>query len=159
MAEKIIFHLQDLHKFYGQVEVLKGITLAFLEGAKIGVVGRNGSGKSTLLRIIAGEDRVFEGIARPVGDIAIGFLSQEPPLNEERDVWGNLQEAVQQLRELEARYNEVCADMTGREEEFEKLSVEMEHKGVWDLESRLEQAATALSLPAPDADVRRLSGG
>jgi sulfate-transporting ATPase len=159
MAEKIIFQLQDLHKFYGQVEVLKGITLSFLEGAKIGLIGRNGAGKSTLLRIIAGEDREIEGTARAVGNISIGYLAQEPPLDDSLDVWGNLMQAVQPLKELEERYNEVCADMEGREEEFERLSTEMEHHDVWNLESRLEQAAGALGLPPPESDVKTLSGG
>jgi len=72
MPDKIIFQLQDLHKFFGQREVLKGITLSFLEGAKIGVIGPNGAGKSTLLRILAGVDKQFEGTAKPVGDLSIG---------------------------------------------------------------------------------------
>ena len=78
MAEKIVYQLQDLHKFYDQREILKGITLAFLEGAKIGVIGPNGSGKTTLLRIIAGLDRDFEGVAKPTGELSIGYLAQEP---------------------------------------------------------------------------------
>ncbi len=159
MADKIIFSLIDLKKYFGQVEVLKGITLSFLEGAKIGLIGPNGAGKSTLLRIIAGEDKQFEGQAIKVGDLSIGYLSQEPPLNENVDVAGNLQEAVKPLLDLQARYDAVCADMDGREEEFARLQEEMDHKDVWNLESRLEQAAEALKLPPMDADVKRLSGG
>jgi ATP-binding cassette ChvD family protein len=167
MAERIIFQLQDLKKYFGQREVLKGITLSFLEGAKIGMIGPNGAGKSTLLRIIAGEDKQFEGTAKPLAGLSIGYLSQEPPLDETKDVAGNLEEAVAPLRRIEARYNEVLGllgSVSGAEEaklnaEYERLSDEMTHKGIWDLESRLEQAATALCLPPMDADVRKLSGG
>jgi ATP-binding cassette ChvD family protein len=167
MSEKIIFQLQDLHKFYGQREVLKGITLSFLEGAKIGVIGPNGSGKSTLLRIMAGLDTQFEGVARPSAGLTIGCLAQEPPLTEDKDVAGNLEEAVAPLRRIEVRYNEVIGRMGEAEgdeaeklsDEFTKLSEEMEHKEIWELDSRLEQAATALCLPPMDADVKRLSGG
>jgi ATP-binding cassette ChvD family protein len=167
MADRIIFQLQDLKKYFGQREVLKGITLSFLEGAKIGMIGPNGAGKSTLLRIIAGEDKQFEGTAKAVGGLSIGYLSQEPPLDETKDVAGNLEEAVAPLRKIEARYNEVLGllgSVSGAEEaklnaEYERLSDEMSHKGIWDLESRLEQAATALCLPPMDADVKRLSGG
>ena len=169
MADKIIFHLEDLHKFYGLVEVLKGITLSFLEGAKIGMIGPNGAGKSTLLRIIAGEDPHFEGTAKPVGDLSIGYLSQEPPLNEELDVEGNLREAIKPLLDIRHRYAEVSEKLgQGTEEEqeklnseFEHLGQEMEHKDLWEgvLESRVEQAAEALSLPPMEAEVSRLSGG
>ncbi|MCY3000783.1 MAG: energy-dependent translational throttle protein EttA [Planctomycetota bacterium] len=159
MADKIIFQLQDLKKYFGQVEVLKGITLSFLEGAKIGLIGPNGAGKSTLLRIMSGEDKQFEGTAMKVGDYSIGYLSQEPPLTESKDVAGNLREAVQELHDLEKRYNDVCADMDGKEELFAKLQEEMDHKDVWNLKNRLEQAATALDLPPMEADVTKLSGG
>jgi ATP-binding cassette ChvD family protein len=158
MADKIIFHLQDLKKYYGQRLVLNGITLAFLEGAKIGVIGPNGAGKSTLLRIIAGEDRDFEGEAKAVGDTTIGYLPQEPPLSEDKDVAGNLDEAVEPLRAIERRYNEL-AEAGDVGEEFEHLTEVMTHKEIWELDSRLEQAATALCLPPMEADVKKLSGG
>jgi len=158
MPDKIIFQIQDLRKFYGQREVLKGITLSFLEGAKIGVIGPNGAGKSTLLRILAGADKQFEGVAKPVGDLTIGYLEQEPPLNESLDVLGNLREAVKPLLEIEARYNQL-AESGEMGEEFERLSEEMAHKEIWELDSHLEQAATALGLPPMDADVKKLSGG
>ncbi|MBL8857515.1 MAG: energy-dependent translational throttle protein EttA [Planctomycetes bacterium] len=158
MADKIIYQLQDLKKFYGQKEVLKGITLSFLEGAKIGIIGANGSGKSTLLRIISGEDKNFEGTARPIAGLTVGYLAQEPPLNDKLDVQGNLREAVAPLLEIERRYNEL-AEAGDMGEEFEKLTEEMAHKGIWELDSHLEQAAEALGLPPMDADVTKLSGG
>ena len=168
MAETIIFHVQDLRKFYGQREVLRGITLAFLQGAKIGVIGPNGSGKSTLLRIISGEDTAFEGVAKPSAGLTIGFLPQEPALDEESDVAGNLEEAVRPIRDLIDRYGAVaermgsCADDEELErlsDELAKLDEEIQHKDAWELDSRLEQAATALCLPPMDAQVRTLSGG
>ena len=167
MPDKIIFHVEDLRKSYGLVEVLSGITLSFLEGAKIGMIGPNGAGKSTLMRIIAGEDKAFEGTAKPSKGLTVGYLSQEPPLNEELNVWDNLMEAVAPLRAILDRYNEVIELMATAEgdladqlnEEFTHLSEEIEHKGLWELDSHLEQAADALCLPPGDSDVTKLSGG
>ena len=158
MADKIIYQIQELAKYYGQRQVLKGITLSFLEGAKIGIIGPNGAGKSTLLRILAGEDKNFEGTAKPINGLSIGYLSQEPPLNETLDVLGNLKEAVQPLLDLEKRYNELleAGDMGA---EYERVEREIEHHKVWELDSRLEQAAGALGLPPFEADVKKLSGG
>ena len=158
MPDKIIFQLQDLRKFYGQREVLKGITLSFLEGAKIGVIGPNGSGKSTLLRILAGADKQFEGVAKPVGDLSIGYLAQEPPLSDDLTVLGNLKEAVKPLLDIEARYNEL-AEAGDMGQEFEHLSEVMAHKEIWELDGHLELAAEALGLPPMDAEVTKLSGG
>jgi energy-dependent translational throttle protein EttA len=158
MPDKIIFQLQDLRKYYGQVEVLKGITLSFLEGAKIGLIGPNGAGKSTLLRIIAGVDTQFEGIAKPLGGLSIGYLSQEPPLNEQLDVAGNLKESVKPLLDIKHRYEQL-SEQGEMGDEYDRLFEEMNHKGIWDLDGRLEQAATALDLPPMDADVTKLSGG
>jgi ATP-binding cassette ChvD family protein len=158
MADKIIFQLHELKKYYGQRLVLNDITLSFLEGAKIGVIGPNGAGKSTLLRIMAGLDRQFEGTAKAVGELSIGYLAQEPPLSEEKTVGGNLDEAVAPLRAIEKRYNEL-AEQGEMGEEFEHLSEVMAHKEIWELDSHLEQAATALCLPPMEADVKKLSGG
>ena len=158
MADRIILQVQDLRKFYGQKEVLKGITLSFLEGAKIGIIGHNGSGKSTLLKILGGVDKNFEGVVKPVGALSIGYLAQEPPLNDKLDVLGNLREACSHLLAIEQRYNEL-AESGDMGDEFERLSEEMTAKGIWDLDERLGQAAGALGLPAMDADVTKLSGG
>ncbi|MEO0652107.1 MAG: ATP-binding cassette domain-containing protein, partial [Planctomycetota bacterium] len=164
MSEKIIFQLQDLRKFYGQREVLKGINLSFFDDAKIGVIGPNGAGKSTLLRIFAGEDTQFEGVAKPIAGLTVGYLAQEPPLDEDKDVAGNLELAVAPIRALTDRYNEVTASFGGDNddalmEEMAKLDEQIAAVDAWDLDSRLEQAATALCLPPMDADVSRLSGG
>ncbi|MEZ6013774.1 MAG: energy-dependent translational throttle protein EttA [Planctomycetota bacterium] len=164
---RIVFHIQDLHKFYDLHEVLKGITLAFLEGAKIGLIGANGAGKSTLLKIIAGVDKEFEGIAKPIAGVTVGYLSQEPPLNEDKNVGENIDEAVTHLREIEARYYEVMTLMGEAEgealdkltDEYSRLEHDMQSKGIWDLDSRLEQAAHALQVPPMDRDVKTLSGG
>jgi ATP-binding cassette ChvD family protein len=158
MADRIILQVQDLRKFFGQKEVLKGITLSFLEGAKIGIIGHNGSGKSTLLKILAGADKNFEGTVKPIGSLSIGYLAQEPPLNDALDVLGNLREACSHLLAIETRYNEL-AEAGDMGDEFERLSEEMTAKGIWDLDERLGQAAGALGLPAMDADVKKLSGG
>ena len=158
MADKIIFQLHELKKFYGQRLVLNDITLSFLEGAKIGVIGPNGAGKSSLLRIMAGVDPQFEGTAKAVGELSIGYLAQEPPLTEDKTVGGNLDEAVEPLRAIERRYNEL-AEAGDVGEEFEHLTEVMAHKEIWELDSHLEQAATALCLPPLEADVRKLSGG
>ncbi|MEC8818272.1 MAG: energy-dependent translational throttle protein EttA [Planctomycetota bacterium] len=164
---KIIYQLQDLKKFYDQREVLKGITIAFLEGANIGLIGPNGAGKSTLLRILAGEDRDIEGTARPIQGLSIGYLQQEPPLDETKTVGENIDLGVAPLRALEARYYEVMNIMGEAEgQEAEKLSAEydelqiaMDTKGIWDLDSRLEQAAQALQVPPFESGVTNLSGG
>jgi len=164
---RIVFHIQDLHKFFDLHEVLKGITLAFLEGAKIGLIDANGAGKSTLLRIIAGVDTEFEGIAKPIAGVTVGYLEQEPPLSEDKTVGGNIDEAVTHLREIEARYYEVMTLMGDAEgaalekltEEYGRLEHDMQSKGIWDLDSRLKQAADALQVPPFDRDVTTLSGG
>ncbi len=160
MSEKIVFQLENLRKSFGQVEVLKGITLAFLDGAKIGMIGPNGAGKSTLLRIVAGEDTSFDGSAKVLGGATVGYLSQEPPLNEELNVEGNLREAVAPIQALIDRFEAISADLTDENmDEFSRLQEEIEHRDAWELESHLEQAAEALRLPPLEADVTRLSGG
>jgi len=165
--DKIIYQLQDLHKFYDQREILKGITLSFFEGAKIGLIGLNGAGKTTLLRIIAGEEKDFEGVAKAVGDVSVGYLRQEPKLDSSRTVGGNIDIAVEHLRQIEARYYEVMTLMgeaegeaaTKLSAEYDHLQHEMDIKGIWDLDSRVEQAAHALQVPPLDRDVDTLSGG
>ncbi|HKX45122.1 MAG TPA: energy-dependent translational throttle protein EttA [Planctomycetota bacterium] len=168
MSEKIIYQLQDLRKHFGQREVLKGITLSFLEGAKIGVIGPNGAGKSTLLRIMAGADTQFDGVAKPISGLTVGYLPQEPQLDERLTVAQELELAVAPIRKLVDDYNHVAEQMAdpAHADLFEKLTDRMtrldeqiQHCDAWELDSRIEQAATALCLPPLEAEVRVLSGG
>jgi ATP-binding cassette ChvD family protein len=148
--------------------VLKDIWLSFLPGAKIGVLGLNGAGKSTLLRIMAGEDHDFIGEAFPADGISIGFLAQEPRLDESKTVLGNVEEGVAGIRALLTRYDEINAkfaeDLSPEEmdqvlEEQGRVQDQIEAASGWDLDSRLELAMDALRLPPADATVATLSGG
>ena len=148
--------------------VLKDIWLSFLPGAKIGVLGLNGSGKSTLLRIMAGEDTQFVGEAYPAAGITIGYLPQEPRLDPAKNVLGNVEEGVAEVRALLDRYDAINArfgeDLSQEEmdkvlEEQGRVQDRIEAANGWDLDSRLELAMDALRLPPPDADVTTLSGG
>src|SRR6266478_7134605 len=112
MAEQYIFTIENLSKAYGKREVLKNIWLAFYPGAKIGVIGSNGSGKSTLLRVMALAEKDFLGSARPADGISIGFVPQEPRLDETTDVKGNLEEAVASTRALLQRYEDLSAKLS-----------------------------------------------
>ena len=148
--------------------VLKDIWLSFLPGAKIGVLGLNGSGKSTLLRIMAGEDHEFLGEAYPADGISIGFLPQEPRLDASKNVLGNVEEGVSEIRGLLNKYDEINAKF-GEELSPEEMDKVLEEQGKiqdrieaaqgWDLDSRVELAMDALRLPPADADVSTLSGG
>jgi len=148
--------------------VLKDIWLSFLPGAKIGVLGLNGSGKSTLLRIMAGEDTEFIGEAFPASGISVGYLPQEPRLDAGKNVLGNVEEGVSEIRALLNRYDEINArfadDLSPDEmdkvlEEQGRIQDRIEAANGWDLDSRLELAMDALRLPPADADVSTLSGG
>jgi ATP-binding cassette ChvD family protein len=149
--------------------ILRDISLSFFPGAKIGVLGLNGSGKSTLLRIMAGTDPEIEGEARPQPGIKIGLLSQEPQLDPQKDVRGNVIEGVGEIQSLIDRFNAVSdqfADPDLGEEQMNKLLEEqaklqdaIDAKGGWELERKLEVAADALRLPPWDADVTKISGG
>jgi ATP-binding cassette ChvD family protein len=164
---QFIFTMRDLRRFYPpDREVLKGINLSFYPGAKIGVIGANGSGKSSLLRIMAGLDDGFSGEARLTPGFSVGYLSQEPQLDETKDVVGNVADGVGEQRDLLVRFNEVCAAMGDPDADFDALLTEQAYlqtkidaAGAWDLERTLEIAMDALRLPAPDADVTNLSGG
>jgi sulfate-transporting ATPase len=149
-------------------EILKDISLSFFPGAKIGVLGLNGAGKSTLLRIMAGLDTEIHGEARPQKGIRVGYLHQEPELNADKDVRGNVEEGVSELLDLLARFDAVSAKfaepmdddaMNALLEEQGELQDAIEAAGGWELERKLEIAADALRLPPWDADVAKLSGG
>ena len=169
MAEQFIYHMRDLKKVYTNgKEVLKGINLSFYPGAKIGVIGGNGAGKSTLLRIMAGQDTDFVGEAWLAKGYTAGYLPQEPVLNEEKDVIGNVREAVASTQALLDEFEAVSTQM-GEPMEDEQLyalldrQAELQDKidaiDAWSLDSRLEVAMDALRLPPADADVKVLSGG
>jgi len=159
-----IYTLEKARKAHGDKVVLDDVTLSFLPGAKIGVVGPNGAGKSSLLRIMAGQDRPSNGEARLMPGYTVGMLAQEPPLNETKDVLGNIEEAVHDTKVKLARFNEIAELMATDYsdelmEEMGRLQEELDHSEAWDLDARLEQAMDALRCPPPDADVTQLSGG
>jgi sulfate-transporting ATPase len=164
-----IYTMKGLGKIHEPDKVvLKDIWLSFLPGAKIGVLGLNGAGKSTLLRIMAGEDKNFGGEAFPAEGISIGFLPQEPRLDPAKDVLGNVEEGVAEIRALLTRFDEVSMklgeDISAEEmdkllDEQARLQDRIDAAQAWDLDSRLEHAMDALRLPPPDANVSTLSGG
>ncbi|MEQ4720445.1 energy-dependent translational throttle protein EttA [Nonomuraea sp. B19D2] len=159
-----IYTLQRVRKAHGDKVVLDDVTLSFLPGAKIGVLGPNGTGKSTLLRMMAGLEQPSNGDAKLMPGFTVGMLQQEPPLNEEKTVLGNVQEGVAETMAMLQRYNEIAEQMATDYsdellEEMGKLQDQLEHRNAWDLDSQLEQAMDALRCPPPDADVTKLSGG
>jgi sulfate-transporting ATPase len=148
--------------------IIKDISLSFFPGAKIGVLGLNGSGKSTVLRIMAGLDTEFDGEARPQPGIKIGYLPQEPELDANKDVRGNVEEGVAETKALLDRFNEIAMqfaepmsddEMNALLEEQGQLQDAIDTAGAWELDRKLEIAADALRLPPWDADVSKLSGG
>ena len=169
MAQQYIFTMQNLRKVVPpHKEILRGVWLSFYPGAKIGVLGLNGAGKSTVLRIMAGEDREFQGEAYPAEGTRIGYLPQDPKLDPSKDVRGNVEMGVAPIRALLARFDELNeklgADLS--DAEMEKVMAEhgrvqdaIEASGGWDLDKTLELAMDALRCPPPDADVTKISGG
>ena len=165
MAE-FIYSMYKARKAHGDKVILDDVTLNFLPGAKIGVVGPNGAGKSTILKIMAGLDQPSNGEARLSPGYTVGILLQEPPLNEEKTVLGNIEESVAEIKGKLDRFNEISALMADPDADFDKLLAEMgelqealDHANAWDLDSQLEQAMDALRCPPADADVTVLSGG
>ena len=167
MAPQFIFTMRDLRRFYPpDREVLKGIHISMYPGAKIGVIGANGSGKSSLLKIMAGEDDGYTGEARLTPGFTVGYLAQEPQLDESKTVLGNVEDGVGETKALVDRYNAVCEAMGDPDADFDKLLAEqselqdrIDAVGAWDLDRTLEVAMDALRLPPGDADVTTLSGG
>ena len=168
MNKQYIFQMENMTKKRGQKIVLKDISLSFYPGAKIGVLGANGAGKSTLLKIMAGDDRQFEGSARLSNGYTAGYLSQEPHLNPAKDVEGNVQEAVAERRQVLDRYNEISVELgeVTDDDKMQKLCDELatlqdiiDSNNLWDLDRTIEMAMTVMSLPPGDADVTTLSGG
>ncbi|WP_448620580.1 energy-dependent translational throttle protein EttA [Geodermatophilus sp. URMC 65] len=161
-----IYTMVRARKAHGDKVILDDVTLSFLPGAKIGVVGPNGAGKSTVLQIMAGMQQPSNGDVMLAPDATVGILLQEPPLNEELDVRGNVEEAVKPLRDALTRFEEVSAAMGEPDADFDALLTEqgelmeyIENHDGWELDARIEQAMDALRCPPGDADVTVLSGG
>ncbi len=164
-----VYTMRNLTKnFSGGREVLKDVTLAFLPGAKIGVLGVNGAGKSTLMKIMAGEDTEFNGDAWAAEAAEVGILKQEPDLNPDKDVYGNVLEGMAETHALLQEFEEISAkfaepmdedEMTALIEKQGELQEKIDAAGGWDLERKLEIAMDALRCPPKDADVSKLSGG
>jgi ATP-binding cassette ChvD family protein len=165
MAE-FIYTMHKARKAHGDKVILDDVSMSFYPGAKIGMVGPNGAGKSTILKIMAGLEQPSNGEARLSPGYSVGILLQEPPLNEDKTVLGNVEEGVADIKGKVDRFNEISAQMAEPDADFDALMGEMgklqeaiDAADAWDLDSQLEQAMDALRCPPPDADVKVLSGG
>ena len=165
MAE-FIYTMYKARKAHGDKVILDDVTLSFMPGAKIGVVGPNGAGKSTVLKIMAGLEQASNGEARLSDGYTVGILMQEPALNEEKTVLGNVQEGAGETMAKLMRFNQISEEMANPEADYDTLLAEMgtlqeylDHADAWDLDSQLEQAMDALRCPPPDSPVTNLSGG
>jgi ATP-binding cassette ChvD family protein len=161
MARQFIYHMQDLSKIYpGNRKVLDNVNLQFYPDAKIGVLGVNGAGKSTLLRIMAGLDKEYSGEAWAAQGARVGYLPQEPQLDPTKSVRGNVMEGVAPQKAVVDRYNELAVNYSDETaDEMTKLQDEIEAKGLWDLDSKVDLAMEALRCPPDEAEVATLSGG
>ena len=161
MARQFIYHMEGLSKVYpGNRKVLENINLSFYPDAKIGVLGVNGAGKSTLLRIMAGLDQDYSGEAWAAEGAGVGYLPQEPQLDQGKTVRENVMQGVGPQKAILDRYNELAANYSDETaDEMTRLQDEIEAKGLWDLDSKVDQAMDALRCPPDDTDVTKLSGG
>ncbi len=161
---EFIYQMRAVRKAHGDKVILDAVTLAFLPGAKIGVVGPNGMGKSTLLRMMAGVEQPSNGEARLMPGFTVGMLAQEPELDDSLTVLGNVEKGVADVKALLEQYNQVAEKMATDYSdellaEMGKLQEQLDHRDAWDLDSQVEQAMDALRCPPPDAEVGVLSGG
>jgi ATP-binding cassette ChvD family protein len=159
-----IYQMRAVRKAHGDKVILDDVTLAFLPGAKIGVVGPNGAGKSTLLRMMAGAEQASNGEAQLMPGFTVGILDQEPVLDDSKTVLGNVEDGVADTKALLEQYNEVAEKMATDYyaellQEMGRLQEQLDYRGAWDLDSQLEQAMDALRCPPPDTKVSTLSGG
>ncbi len=156
-----VYVMDKLSKTYaGGKQVLKEVRLSFFPGAKIGIVGVNGAGKSTLLKIMAGIDKEYQGEAWAAEGAKVGYLEQEPQLNPEKDVFGNVMEGVAEKQALLERYNELAMNYSDETaEEMASLQDQIDSQNLWDLDAQVEQAMDALRCPPGDSSVEHLSGG
>jgi ATP-binding cassette ChvD family protein len=161
MARQFVYHMQGLTKVYpGNRKVLEDVNLSFYPDAKIGVLGVNGAGKSTLLRIMAGLDTEYSGEAWAAAGARVGYLAQEPQLDPQKSVRDNVMEGVAAQKAIVDRYNELAVNYSDETaDEMTKLQDEIEAKGLWDLDSKVDLAMDALRCPFDEADVSKLSGG
>ena len=167
MSSDYVYTMYRVDKFYGpERQVLSNISLSFLPGAKIGVLGPNGAGKSTLLRIMAGLEEPSSGVAELHPGATVGFLQQEPELDPAKDVRGNVEDGVRELRDLLDRFNAVSAAFAEPDADFDALLAEqakvqepIDRHDAWNLDAQLDRAMDALRLPEGDRDVTTLSGG
>ena len=161
MSTQYVYTMHRLSKAYPpDKQVLKDVTLAFLPGAKIGVLGYNGAGKSTVLRIMAGQETEFQGDAMLAPNATVGLLEQEPQLDPAKDVKGNVEDGVAETKGLLERFNQLAANYSEETaDEFARLQEQIDAADAWNLDTNIEYAMDALRLPPADADVTRLSGG
>src|SRR5690242_7885451 len=161
---EFIYQMRAVRKAHGDKVILDAVTLAFLPGAKIGVVGPNGMGKSTLLRMMAGVEQPSNGEARLMPGFTVGLLAQEPELDDSLTVLGNVEKGVADVKALLEQYNQVAEKMATDYsdellEQMGRLQEQLDHRDAWDLDSQVEQAMDALRCPPPAAKVTNLSGG
>jgi ATP-binding cassette ChvD family protein len=163
---EFIYTMRKARKAVGDKVILDDVSLSFYPGAKIGVVGPNGAGKSSILKIMAGLDTPSNGDAILTPGYSVGILQQEPPLNDEKTVLGNVEEGVAEIKTKLDRFNAISEEMASPDADYDALLAEMgelqealDHAEAWDLDAQLEQAMDALQCPPPDADVTVLSGG
>ncbi|TIT82048.1 MAG: ATP-binding cassette domain-containing protein, partial [Mesorhizobium sp.] len=160
MARQFIYHMSGLSKAYGTKKVLDNVHLSFYPDAKIGILGPNGSGKSTILRIMAGLDKEFQGEAWLAEGATVGYLAQEPHLDNSKTVRENVMDGVARKTAIIERYNELMMNYSDETaDESAKLQDEMDRLNLWDLEQQVEMAMDALQCPPADSEVTNLSGG
>ncbi|HZV00074.1 MAG TPA: energy-dependent translational throttle protein EttA [Planctomycetota bacterium] len=168
MSGTPILTVKDLGKRYGERIIFEGLTFGLLPGAHIGLIGRNGQGKSTMLKVLAGEEKPTDGVVVPSKGLTIGYVGQEPRLDPNKNVRGNVEEGIQEIKDLLAKFDAVNEklgtelsdeEMNETLEEQAKLQAELDAKDAWEVDRKLDVAAEALRLPPWDADVNKLSGG